>query len=55
MYYIYSRHIDSGEEDCVGYYNSMKEAASVIGLCYVLDAIHDAKGENYYFVKKQWE
>ena len=52
MYYVYSRHVDSGREDYIGSYSTMKEAVSKIRLCYNLDAEHCAKDEYYYFVKK---
>lgn len=37
MYYVYSRHIDSGREDYCGCYNTMKEAVAKIRRCYNID------------------
>ena len=53
MFYVYSRHIDSGREDFVGIYDTMKKAVARIRFCYNSDAQCAMKDEYYYFVKKK--
>jgi len=53
MFYVYSRHIDSGREDYCGTYSTMKEAVAKIRLCLNIDANCCAKDEYYYFVKER--
>ena len=52
MYYVYSRHIESGREDYIGQYLTMKEAVAKCRQCYNIDAGCAAKDEYYYFIKQ---
>lgn len=50
MFYVYSKHIDSGRVDSCGVYLTMKAAVEKIRLCYNIDANCCAKNEYYYYV-----
>jgi len=52
MWYVYMRVLCSGREECVGIYNSEKEAVCRISQCYTADKNIGQKGEYYYFMKK---
>lgn len=51
LYFVYSRHIDSGKEYLVGKFNYEKEAVRKIAQCYEIDKDFSAEGEFYYFIK----
>lgn len=51
LFYVYSRHIDSGKEYLVGRFNTEKEAVSKIAQCYEIDKDFSVEGEYYHFIK----
>lgn len=52
MWYVYSKHLDTGREDYVGCYDTAKEAVHKIASCYAIDKTHCMEDEYYYFMKR---
>lgn len=53
MWYVYSRHIKTGKEDCVNrIFDTPEEAVKHIAFCYGIDKDLRQLGEYYYFMKK---
>lgn len=54
MFYVYSRHIKSGLEECVNrIYDNAADAVKHIALCYSIDRDLHQLGEYYYFMKQR--
>jgi hypothetical protein len=53
MWYVYSRHLKSGREDCVNrVYDTAEEAVKHIALCSSIDKDLHQLGEYYYFMRQ---
>ena len=53
-YFVYSRYIGTGREDCAGIYDSWEEAIEKVTLLYNMDKKSvAAKGQYYYFIKER--
>jgi hypothetical protein len=54
MWYVYSKHIKSGREECVNrVYDSPEAAIKHISLCYNIDKDLGQLGEYFYFMKER--
>lgn len=54
MWYVYSRHLKSGKEECVNRtFDSSESAVKHIALCYSIDKDLRQLGEYYYFMKQR--
>lgn len=53
MWYVYSRHLKSGREECVNrVFDTAEEAVKHIALCYNIDKDLHQIGEYYYFMRQ---
>lgn len=52
MYYVYSRHLDTGRESLLNTYDTEKDAVLKVASCYTIDSRMCQEGEYYYFIKK---
>lgn len=52
MYYVYSREIESGREDFIKVFDTMKEAVEWVRFCYNTDYNSAMRNMYYYFIKK---
>jgi hypothetical protein len=53
MLYLYSRLVETGREECIGYYYEWKTAIARITALYRMDERSAMKGCYYYFIKER--